>query len=153
MRRAFHGPSRCCLCHENVKDIDNLFLHCSVVVQVWTHIIATLKITHKWEGSYIADAWHRWWNEVATLKDINPPLIVCWGIWLNKNYCIFQDALNHGPTTCNYIAAIYNLIPDDPKQQHAQVITLEVINKSFPWAYFDGSAQAVGYVVGGLCSI
>lgn len=89
MRRAFHGPSRCCFCKENAKDIDHMFLHCPMVGQVWLQIIASLNIVLRWDGPHLFGAWKSWWNAAATQKIINLPLIVCWGIWLTKNHIIF----------------------------------------------------------------
>jgi len=88
-RRAFHGPSRCCLCKANVEDIDQLLLHSPVVCQVWIQITSSLNIMLRWDGAHLSDAWQNWWNVATTQKIRNLPLLICWGIWLTRNHTIF----------------------------------------------------------------
>lgn len=77
MKQDFQGPSRCCLCLSNLEDIDHLFLHCSIIAQVWTSITNSLNLKKKWEGQNVDEEWLRWWSEAPSQKARNLPLIVC----------------------------------------------------------------------------
>lgn len=75
---------------------------------------------------------------------------MCWAIWIARNRAIFDQKLPHWPITIAHIIADLALIPDDPPSAPPRSITPELIDKSFPWAYFDGSAQEDGCGGGGL---
>ena len=61
-----------------------------------------------------------------------------------RNQAIFHDTPHHWPSSAAHILSIYHFIPDDPPPPCPRIITPEIIDHSYPWAYFDGSAQSHG---------
>jgi len=69
---------------------------------------------------------------------------VCWSIWLARNKIIFQDSFILWNKISTNIEALFHLIPKEKPKNQTQIIAPEVIDKSFPWTYFDDSAQEIG---------
>jgi len=44
MKRSFNGPTWCCLCRQNSKTIDHLFLHSPVTIEFWVLILSSLPL-------------------------------------------------------------------------------------------------------------
>ena len=81
------------------------------------------------------------------------PFIISWGLWIARNEVIFND--RHGSPmeiaskVVSIIAYFLNSVPAPRRGVMAQ----ELINKEFPWGYFDGAARGfLLIVVGGLQS-
>lgn len=72
------------------------------------------------------------------------PLFVCIAIWIARNHIIFNNKAPHWPTILNHTIADYNLIPETVSNPPPRTINPIAIDKSKPWAFFDGSAQDAG---------
>jgi len=81
---------------------------------------------------------------IHTGKSINLPLLVCWELWIARNQAIFNLRPPHWPTILHHTIVDFDLIPDVVSSAPPRILRLEIIDKSKPWAYFDGSAQDVG---------
>ena len=90
------------------------------------------------------EAWQTWWSLVRPLKARNLPILVCWAIWLVRNKLIFSNISPLWNLVSARLLSIYSLILDEDKPILQHTIIPEVIDKSIPWAYFDGSAQVMG---------
>lgn len=102
-------------------------------------------------------AWGKYLLSVAKLvvfrsrsKDRNLPLLVCWGICLAINKILFQNSNINWNCIYTNIEALYTLIPQEVPRTRIRIITTEHIDKSYPWAYFDGSTQDVGCEEGAI---
>eukprot|EP00253_Pinus_taeda_P027341 PITA_27341 len=60
MKRSFHGPFRCHLCHADEESTEHLFLTCNVTLQFWNSLIGHLPHLRNWQGNNILDAWEIW---------------------------------------------------------------------------------------------
>eukprot|EP00253_Pinus_taeda_P029159 PITA_29159 len=116
MKRSFHGPFRCHLCHAEEESTEHLFL------------------TYAWET----------WNLNHTGKSCNIPLLVCWAIWIARNKAIFDHRAPHWPSILLNTLADYNIIPEEDTSAPVRILRQLNIDKSKPWAFFDGSAQEAG---------
>lgn len=74
-------------------------------------------------------------------KNKEPPSASLLANFASQESNYFEDAPILWPTTCNHIAALYHLIPEELATKPVRVITPEVIDENIPWAYFDGLAQ------------
>lgn len=73
--------------------------------------------------------------------------LVYWDIWFGRNKQAFHDASIDWNFTCSHIEALYNFIPEEDLPHCTWHIVLEVIDKSFPWDFFNGYAQKIVAVV------
>lgn len=143
IKRSFHGPFWCHLCRSNEEDTEHIFLTCPVVTEHWSLLLSHIPSLKRWLGQTITEAWLNWLEQHSG-KERNIPLLMCWAIWMARNRAIFDQKIPSWPTIVSHILADFVLIPDDPPPSPPRSISLELIDKSFPWAYFDGSAQAEG---------
>lgn len=109
--------------------------------------LLTLYATHSprwWQGTSVKDVWLSWWALATLIKARNPPLLICWEIWLARNKLIFWNIISIWHTISAHILAIYHLILYDDVIPSTRTTIPEDINGDYPWAYFDGSAQDGG---------
>lgn len=142
MHRYFHGPECYCLCKNMTESITHLFLSCPITQHVWQQLYQLLNISIRWQGENFNSTWKYWWDNAVEHKLHNLPLLVCWGIWIAHNKQIFWDITSDWKICCSQIQGLYNLIPEEDQTHRVRNIIPEIIDKSQPWAYFDGSVQA-----------
>jgi len=71
-------------------------------------------------------------------------MIVSWHIWICRNNIIFQGKQLVWTQIIPKICKSYLEIPEETQVTRTRHITLEVIDRGKPWAYFDGAAQDQG---------
>ena len=69
------------------------------------------------------------------------PSILCWGVWIHRNNCIFEDRVTTPQVVASNILAIAAHFIAVEKPPRIREIRQEPIDKSFPWGYFDEAAQ------------
>eukprot|EP00253_Pinus_taeda_P002467 PITA_02467 len=121
MKRSFHGPFHCHLCLAEEESTVHLFLKCNTIFEAW-------------------DSWY----QHHTGKSRNIPLLVCWAIWIARNKAIFDHYAPHWPSILLNTIADYNIIPEEDSSAPVRILKQLNIDKSKPWAFFDGSAQEAG---------
>lgn len=143
-KRAFNGPTCCVLCHQEEESTQHLFLTCAITISIWTQVLTTLNLNMSWHGADLLIAWDTWWGEATETKTINFSLLVPWHIWLKCNLIIFQDK----PAIWNLIppkiCSAFEELPTEENYNKPKIIRQEQIDKSTPWAYFDGDSQPHG---------
>eukprot|EP00253_Pinus_taeda_P032224 PITA_32224 len=143
MKRSFHGPFRCHLCLAEEESTAHLFLNCNVSKQFWNSLISHIPQLQHWHGNTILDAWESWF-QLHPGKPRNVPLLACWAIWIARNKAIFDHHAPHWPSILLNTIADYNIIPDEDTSAPTRILKHLNIDKSKPWAFFDGSAQEIG---------
>jgi len=118
-------------------------LGCPSIQDLWNGIPSTLSIRARWHGIAIEEAWNSWWRDTSG-KERNLPLLISWEIWIARNEIIFTQKFPHWPSIHNRIIADYHLIPEKSQKNQQRIVETEVINKSIPWDFFDGSTQEIG---------
>lgn len=69
------------------------------------------------------------------------PPIICWGIWIARNRCIFQDKETTVGSIVVQASSIYlNISNSEEERMHIHVEE-EKIKDGVPWAYFDEASQ------------
>ena len=63
-----------------------------------------------------------------------------WHIWIARNQCCFEDKVLSPYLVSTLCLGCLNSFPQDKIIRIRQVVP-EVIDKSYPWGYFDGSAS------------
>eukprot|EP00253_Pinus_taeda_P035221 PITA_35221 len=144
MKRSFHGPFRCHLCLNAEESTDHLFLSCASSFAFWHSILSHIPLSNQWHGNNLPDAWDNWCHEHIG-KSLNLPLLVCWAIWIARNQAIFNLRAPHWPSITLHTVADYNLIPDVSQPAPSRSLRPLPIDKSMPWAFFDG------FCLGGGC--
>lgn len=95
----------------------------------------------EWGNGTLEEAWAKWWHNFPEGNMRNLPLIICWGVWIARNRCIFQDKRTPISVTAIQCVSIYSSIPD-PEVKKSQVQIKDVnIKEGIPWAFFDGASQ------------
>jgi len=77
-------------------------------------------------------------------KAKNMPLLSYWSIWIARNQSIFNLKAPHWPSILLHTIADFDLLPEEDTNTPPRTIIPETIDKSKPWAYFDGSTQEAG---------
>lgn len=144
MRRAVYGPTWCTFCNQSSESCTHLFLLCPAITAIWQTITASILFTGKWEGIDINHAWESWYYNHKLSKLQSLPIITCWYIWLARNRMIFDDKPPNWPHIISLITAAYHSLPDPPQPRNRSPRDPPPINRSTPWAFFDGSAQQQG---------
>jgi len=72
------------------------------------------------------------------------PLLMCWSLWIARNQSIFNLKNPHWPAIMIRTTTVFDLLPEKDSNSLPQIIKREVIDKTIPWAYFDGSTQEAG---------
>eukprot|EP00253_Pinus_taeda_P003007 PITA_03007 len=143
MKRSFYGPFRCHLCLAEEESTVQLFLKCNVTLQFWNSLIGHLPNLRNWQGDTIFEAWESWYQH-HTGKSRNIPLLICWAIWIARNKAIFDHHAPHWPSILLNTIADYNIIPEEDSSAPVRILKQLNIDKSKPWAFFDGPAQEAG---------
>lgn len=85
------SPSVCCLCENNEKSCNHLFIHCPLTVIVWSYFLDGLSLCFVMLAS-INDVFCQW----GGVKGMRGGMFVkallhgiVWGIWKKRNRRIF----------------------------------------------------------------
>eukprot|EP00253_Pinus_taeda_P012292 PITA_12292 len=140
-RRAHHGPTWCVLCKTASESTDHLFLHCSAGIDLWTNIKNTIAYNGFWAGQNIMEAWTEWSTRHKGTKTISLPAIVIWHLWKTRNLIVFQDKPVYWHLLEARIIAAFNELPDPPPAHVRRPHPPPFIDRSTPWAFFDGAAN------------
>ena len=70
------------------------------------------------------------------------------GNWIYRNHSIFEDKVVTPQLVAANSVAIANHFLITPKPPRNRVLVQEIIDKTFPWGYFDGAAQGDPTVCG-----
>ena len=76
--------------------------------------------------------------EVANFKPL--AIIVLWFIWKARNLACFEDLSLSPPQVSSFILGMMKNIPQKHSVVSIRNILVEVIDKSYAWGFFDGSA-------------
>ena len=71
------------------------------------------------------------------------PLITIWGVWLARNLVNLKDTLIAPYVAASNGLAIIKCFPQEEDPSTVIKITEEIIDRSYNWAYFDGSLQGI----------
>eukprot|EP00253_Pinus_taeda_P036400 PITA_36400 len=135
------GPGRCSLCKDDSETIPHLFLGCPFTKRVWKEVTNLLKKHLRWEGESVLAIWEQWWNHSSEENLRNLPPIVCWGVWLERNKCLFKDNVPSAEATTIQSTVVYSSIPEPENTRNKPQSKEEPIKAGVPWAYFDGASQ------------
>ncbi len=77
-------------------------------------------------------------------KFLNLPLLFCWSIWLTRNIIIFEEGIANGTIMAAKILTVFHEIPEHKPFAPRRPTAPAPIDKTTPWAYFDGATQEQG---------
>ena len=94
-----------------------------------------------WDGETFERALSRLTADrsLKTFKSL--PTVVFWGIWIHRNRNIFEDKVTTPHLVAANSVAIANHFLAIQKPPRIRTLVQEVIDKSYPWGYFDGTTQ------------
>ena len=86
-------------------------------------------------------AWDSWWRRTPQKQHKILPLLVIWGIWLARNKAIFKETPSTSAITGAMSVGFFNSYPIHIRVVRERRILEVEIDKTTPWAFFDGEAQ------------
>eukprot|EP00253_Pinus_taeda_P004952 PITA_04952 len=143
-RRAQQGPTWCVFCRAESESTDHLFLLCSIGKTLWTNIKNSLSFNGKWHEQNISEAWEDWNSRHKGTLLLNLPAIVFWQLWKARNQIIFQKNHVFWHLVEARIVAAFKDLPELPSAPPRRPRPPPIIDRSLPWAYFDGTANQQG---------
>ena len=118
-----------------------MFINCRFTKEVWKELLEVYGKHFGWEGETVVLALGRWMAN-RSLKSFNSlPAVVSWGIWIYKNRSIFEDKIVTPQLVASNSVAIANHFLTTQKPPRNRIPVQEVIDKTYPWGYFDGASQ------------
>ena len=123
------------------ESISHLFITCSFSTAVWSDCLSQVGLNHRWDGDTVNSAWDRWWRSFSRSKLKALPLIIIWGIWLARNGAIFENKACLPAITSAQSVGLYKALPEHIRAAEQRRNLNLVLDKSYPWGFFDGAAQ------------
>ena len=137
--RGISGPSRCILCEGNLEDLHHLFFCCPFSARIYTFFERKFSCSFP-SFSSVHSYLDRWFTcSVSSAPYLFLPLFICWGIWLTRNFCIFEDKKPSIPALIARIEGLIISFPVPLKICKARIIGPKP-TKCFPCGFFDGAA-------------
>jgi hypothetical protein len=88
-RRGWVGPGWCVFCKRNLENIEHMFIDCNFTRKVWAWLKHLLNLNNDWKGQDIIDCYLQWINDKSVFPEL--AAITCWGLWLERNKCVFEN--------------------------------------------------------------
>lgn len=148
-RRCFNGPGWCPLCKLALESTTHLFLDCPFSKTTWVEAQNSGFFNSNWCGPQPEATLLVWTNNQDTLSIRALPCIVIWGIWLAQNKVIFQDKWTPPSIVAAQSLGILHFFPRSIEKGGPRILRDIGIDKSFPWAFFDGASQGTPSRCGG----
>ena len=120
---------------------------CSFTRRVWSEIEAKLRYLIIWNGILVLDCVQNWVLNVD-IKYRCLPVIVSWFIWKARNPCCFENIQPKAYVVSSLCLGLLNSYPMDNIVMNIRLVVNEHIDKSSPWAYFDGSTAGNPQICG-----
>ena len=134
------GPGRCYLCKMECESNFHIGVECPFTQTVLLIIEDNLKHNNLWNGQTVTSCFKNWCLnlEVVTIKPL--PIIVLCFIWKAINLSCFEDLSLTPAQVSSYCLGMMKNIPQMNFVVSIRTIFVEVIDKTFAWGFFDGSA-------------
>ena len=129
------------LCKRELESTYHLFLTCSFTTKVWREVSTLVGFIFQWEGTSVEAVWDSWWRRTPHKQHKILPLLVIWGIWLARNKAIFKDIPSILAITAALSVGYYKSYPEHIRVARERRLLEVEIDRTAPWAYFDGAAQ------------
>jgi len=89
-RRCYSGPRFCMLCKTGEESTSHIFIHYPYAIQVWKDLNNWIGHPQLWIYNLMEEGLKAWFD-TPVLKNFRVvPFITLWGLWLEKNKCIFE---------------------------------------------------------------
>jgi hypothetical protein len=138
-KRGWEGPSLCVLCKRNSENLEHLFIDCSFTKHIWAVLKYLLNLKRTWTGQDIVDCYRQWINDKSVLPEL--AALTCWGLWLERNKCIFENVAPSVHSVLFKILGLYR--PNNPSLP--QSLTKECFiqyEEGSSIAFFDGATRS-----------
>jgi hypothetical protein len=74
---------------ENSESTQHLFMDCAFTQEVWNNLKNVYKFSGIWVGNNLIDCYKQWLAQNLHLPNL--PALICWSIWRERNYAVFED--------------------------------------------------------------
>lgn len=108
---------------------------------MWGEVGNLLQKQVVWEGENIPKVCDAWWLQHPRGNLPNLPPIICWGIWITRNRCIFFDKETPVESIGIQCTSTFTNIPESEEERRPRQIREEQIKEGIPSAFFDGASQ------------
>lgn len=129
------------LCRCQVEYNEHLFNSHPFTKELWNKIIVDYNLQVTWIKDTITSFLNKFFTNRVVKSWMSLPFIVSWSIWQSNNMVVFQKKIIP-PLITSYMAqvSIKEHIALLTKTT-SRIIGLLEIDKSKPWAFFDGASQ------------
>ena len=136
------------MCKSERETNYHIGVECPFTQTVWLMIEDNLKLNNLWNGDFVTTCFKNWClnMEVANCKPL--AIIVIWFIWKAKNLSYFEDLTLSPAQVSSFSLGMMKNIPQNQSVLSIRNILVEVIDKTYPWGFFDGSAAGDPVVCG-----
>jgi len=148
-KRSFSGPGWCYMCKQSGESLYHLFMECVYARRTWAGACGMDNITLQWSGDSMESALQFWITDGRSEKYLALPLIITWGIWCARNRYIFDDKWTEPEMVAAHCLGTLQHFPQSTKAKPKRNLGQLVVDKSIPWAFFDGAAQGNPQSCGG----
>ena len=147
-RKGREGPGRCYLCNLESESNVNIGVDCTFSRSVWFELEAKLQLNNLWNGNSVSTCLKNWClnGEVKHVRSL--PVIMLWFIWKARNQSCFDDYFLSPYQVSFLCLGMLSSFPQDKIVVRIRHAVEEVIDKSFPWGYFDRSTAGEPKICG-----
>ena len=131
-KRNLQGPGWCILCQADGESNLHMFLQCAYVKFVWDECSKILRVPCVWEGPSIFHALSNWkvGNNLEMMEAL--PLLVFWGVWLERNNLLFNGKSCTPAITTSCSCGFHNSFPLHIKETKWRVALEVNLDRSKP---------------------
>ena len=148
-KRTFTGPGWCILCKHSEESLYHLFMECDFAKRTWAGASRMESLSSQWSGGDMKSALHLWIMDRNNEKYRALPLIITWGIWGARNRFIFDDRWTEPDIVAAHCVGTLQHFPQVTNSKPKRNVGILEIDRSIPWAFFDGAAQGNPQICGG----
>lgn len=123
-------------------------MECPFSKQVWSEIEAKLQLNNLWIGNSVSKCLKNWCLKGKVKHISSLPIIVLWFIWKARNQSCFDDYALSPFQVYSFCLGLLSSFLQDKISVKIRPVVVEVIVKSFPWGYFDGSTAGEPKICG-----
>ena len=115
-------------------------VECPFTQSVWLLIEDHFKLYNLWNGDSVNACFKNWClnSKVANFKPL--AIIVVRFVWRARNMACFEDIYLSPAQVSSFSLGMMKNIPQKQFVVSVRNIPIEVIDKSYAWGFFDGSA-------------
>jgi len=125
-------------------------MECEFSQKSWEATYRMENIGTHWNGGSMELTHKDWISDRDTARFRALPCILTWGIWIARNRYIFKNKWTEPDVVVVNSMGILQAFPQVSQNLTMCFVEALELDKSIPWAFFDGAAQGTPMRCGGV---